>query len=446
MRVALTTLGCKLNATETSAIERRFVDGGHQIVDFGQPADLLVINTCTVTEQADTECRKVVRRGLRGAPTARVVVTGCYAQLKPDDVLSIDGVSAVVGTADKLKIADLAQQVLQSDMPLRFVSPLSTSTTFSSARSSRVNTRTRAFLKVQDGCDYTCSFCTIPLARGPARAMALSDIRQELVAIVNEGFHECVISGINLGEYRGTQGERLLDMLQMIDSMQIPLRVRLGSIEPNTLTPAIIDLIAGSKAIAPHLHVPMQSGSAPVLRAMRRRYSPQMYRAVIERVHEVMPHAAIGIDVITGFPTETPAEFDETVDLLKSMAWSYLHVFTYSERSDTDAAAMTQRVDVAERRERTRQLRQLSDERTEAFHRGQLGTTRMFLPEGYEVETGRWTGWTENHVAVSLSAPEDFVKRPTRVALIACNGGSVEAVAIDHSRAESSTITRPSLP
>jgi threonylcarbamoyladenosine tRNA methylthiotransferase MtaB len=222
--------------------------------------------------------------------------------------------------------------------------------------------------------------------------------------------------------------------------------VRLGSIEPNTLTPAIIDLIAGSKAIAPHLHVPMQSGSAPVLRAMRRRYSPQMYRAVIERVHEVMPHAAIGIDVITGFPTETPAEFDETVDLLKSMAWSYLHVFTYSERSDTDAAAMTQRVDVAERRERTRQLRQLSDERTEAFHRGQLGTTRMFLPEGYEVETGRWTGWTENHVAVSLSAPEDFVKRPTRVALIACNGGSVEAVAIDHSRAESSTITRPSLP
>ncbi|MFM8771597.1 MAG: tRNA (N(6)-L-threonylcarbamoyladenosine(37)-C(2))-methylthiotransferase MtaB [Candidatus Kapaibacterium sp.] len=431
MRVALTTLGCKLNATETSAIERRFVDGGHEIVEYGQPADLLVVNTCSVTEQADTECRKIVRKGLRGAPDANVVVTGCYAQLKPDDVLSIDGVKAVVGTASKLRIADMALDILGAPEKMRIMEPLTQRTPFTSARSSRVNSRTRAFIKVQDGCDYSCSFCTIPLARGPARAMPLAELRNELIAVVNEGFCECVISGINLGEYETPEGERLIDLLCMIESMQLPIRVRLGSIEPNTLTAEIISAIAQSRTIVPHFHVPLQSGSGRILRAMRRRYNPAMYRSVIERLHTVLPEAAIGIDVITGFPGESEAEFNETVELLQSLPWTYLHVFTYSERSNTDAAAMPDSVDVAVRRERTRRLRDLSEKRTQEFHRSQLGTVRTFLPEGYDSAANTWTGWTENHVAVRLAGEANMPKHPMRVLLISEHSGVVDAQLID---------------
>ncbi|MBU3698486.1 MAG: tRNA (N(6)-L-threonylcarbamoyladenosine(37)-C(2))-methylthiotransferase MtaB [Candidatus Kapabacteria bacterium] len=431
MRVALTTLGCKLNATETSAIERRFVDGGHEVVEYGQPADLLVVNTCSVTEQADTECRKIVRKGLRGAPDAKVVVTGCYAQLKPDDVLSIDGVKAVVGTASKLRIADMAMEILAAPQKMRIMEPLTRMTQFTSARSSRVNSRTRAFIKVQDGCDYSCSFCTIPLARGPARAMPLDQLREELIAVVNEGFYECVISGINLGEYESPGGERLIDLLRMIDSMQLPIRVRLGSIEPNTLTSDIIDVVAQSRTIVPHFHIPLQSGSGRILRAMRRRYNPAMYRSVIERLHRALPDAAIGIDVITGFPGETEVEFNETVSLLQSLPWTYLHVFTYSERANTDAASMSDAVDVVVRRERTRRLRDLSDVRTQEFHRSQLGSVRTFLPEGHDPSTRTWTGWTENHVAVRLTGAADMPKRPMRVLLVHEHSGAVDAQVLD---------------
>jgi threonylcarbamoyladenosine tRNA methylthiotransferase MtaB len=436
MRVALTTLGCKLNATETSAIERRFVEAGHEIVEYGHLAELLVVNTCSVTEQADTECRKVVRKGLRGAPDAKVVVTGCYAQLKPDDVLSIDGVRAVVGTASKLRIADMAMDILAAPEKMRIMEPLSESTPFTSARSSRVNSRTRAFIKVQDGCDYSCSFCTIPLARGPARAMPLEQLRDELVAVVNEGFFECVISGINLGEYESPSGERLIDLLRMIDSMQLPIRVRLGSIEPNTLTSEIIDAVAKSLTIVPHFHIPLQSGSGRILRAMRRRYNPAMYRSVIEQLQRALPDAAIGVDVITGFPGETDVEFNETVALLQSLPWTYLHVFTYSERANTDASLMSDSVDVAVRRERTRQLRALSDLRTQEFHRSQLERVRTFLPEGYDPATGTWSGWTENHVAVRLIGESDMPKRPMRVLLVSEHSGAVDAHVVDDSSSQ----------
>jgi threonylcarbamoyladenosine tRNA methylthiotransferase MtaB len=431
MRVALTTLGCKLNATETSAIERRFVEAGHEIVEYGHPAELLVVNTCSVTEQADTECRKIVRKGLRGAPDAKVVVTGCYAQLKPDDVLSIDGVRAVVGTASKLRIADMAMEILAAPEKMRIMEPLSERTPFTSARSSRVNSRTRAFIKVQDGCDYSCSFCTIPLARGPARAMPLEQLREELVAVVNEGFFECVISGINLGEYESPSGERLIDLLRMIDSMQLPIRVRLGSIEPNTLTAEIIDAVAQSLTIVPHFHIPLQSGSGRILRAMRRRYNPAMYRSVIEQLQRALPDAAIGVDVITGFPGETEVEFNETIALLQSLPWTYLHVFTYSERANTDASSMSDSVYVAVRRERTRRLRALSDVRTQEFHRSQLERMRTFLPEGYDPATGTWSGWTENHVAVRLTGAPDMPKRPMRVLLVSEHSGAVDARVID---------------
>lgn len=429
MRIALTTLGCKLNATETSAIERRLIEHEHEIVPFGENADVLIVNTCSVTDQADVECRKVIRRGLRGAPQAHVVVTGCYAQLKPNEILSIDGVTAVVGTSDKLRIPELLSDLIAPSKSRTWVVPPSQMIEFTPARSSRVNSRTRAFLKVQDGCDYSCSFCTIPLARGPARAMELSDVRNELVAIADEGFHECVISGINLGEYETSTGERLRDLLRMINAMQLPYRIRLGSIEPNTMSTEIIELIAQSPSIVPHVHLPLQSGSAEVLAAMRRRYNPQMYRSVLQNLYSAMPHIAVGIDVISGFPGETSANAEETIRFLSDVPWSYLHAFTYSERANTLASTMGVEVDVAERRERTRRLRELSAARTREFYHRDLGAIRQFLPEGYDATNETWTGWTENHIAVRFKGPADMEKKPITVRLLEV---IADAVLVEH--------------
>lgn len=418
MRIALTTLGCKLNATETSAIERRLIEQEHEIVPYGENADVLIVNSCSVTDQADVECRKIIRRGLRGAPQAHVVVTGCYAQLKPSEILAIEGVTAVVGTSEKLRIPELLPELIAPSQSRSWVVPPSQMNDFAPARSSRVNTRTRAFLKVQDGCDYSCTFCTIPLARGPARAMEMSQVRNELIAIADEGFHECVISGINLGEYETSAGERLRDLLQMINRMQLPYRVRLGSVEPNTMTPEIIELIAQSSSIVPHVHIPLQSGSAEVLAAMRRRYNPGMYRTVLQNLYSAMPHIGVGIDVISGFPGETSAHAEETIRFLSDVPWSYLHAFTYSERSNTPAPGMGEVVDVPERRERTRRLRELSTSRTREFYFRELGAVRQFLPEGYDAVNSSWSGWTENHIAIRVNGPAGMVKKPISVRLI----------------------------
>ena len=364
MRVALHTLGCKLNSTETAAIERQFRVQGHDIVEYGSDADLLLINTCTVTEQADVECRKVVRKGLRGAPDARVIVTGCYAQLQPEEIASIEGVTAVVGTADKLKIVEQLSDLLYSETVVVRVDELTTDTTFIGARSGSGNSRTRAFLKIQDGCDYSCSFCTIPLARGPARAMSLDAIRRELQAIAVEGYQECILTGINLGEYRSPDNQRFADVLAMTADMDLPYRIRIGSIEPNTLNDDVLRIWSECSNIVPHLHMPLQSGCDTILRSMKRRYNTSMYRERVQTFAELFPDAGIGIDVIAGYPGETQSHFDETVQFLHSIPWTYLHVFTYSERELTPAANYSGAVPMNERRERTRILRAQSQKRT----------------------------------------------------------------------------------
>lgn len=425
MRVAFHTLGCKLNSTETAAIQRQLLEQGHDVVEFGSEADLLLINTCSVTEQADVECRKVVRKGLRGAPNAHVVVTGCYAQLQPEAVASIDGVTAVVGTADKLKIVEQLPDLLQVDTVTVRVDELSAATTFIGARTGNGNSRTRAFLKIQDGCDYTCSFCTIPLARGPARAMSLEAIRQELSAIAVEGYEECILTGINLGEYRSPLGQRFVDVLGMIASMDLPYRVRIGSIEPNTLHDDVLTVWANCSTIVPHLHMPLQSGSDAILRSMKRRYNTTMYRHRVESFNALFPDAGIGIDVIAGYPGETEDHFNVTVQFLESIPWTYLHVFTYSERPNTPAAVYNDAVPMNVRRERTRRLRALSESRTEQFHQAQIGTHRVFLPEGYEPETGSWTGWTENHIAGILQAPFSIAKTRINVQCVDVVGDRV---------------------
>ncbi len=431
MRIAFHTLGCKLNYSETATVRDELVHRGHVVVPFSEEADVLLVNTCSVTENADTECRKIIRRGLRTSPNASVVITGCYAQLQPEEIASIDGVKAVVGMTQKFNIGEMLDVIVSSASPRIYVDEISTATVFNGSRTGRGDSRTRSFFKIQDGCDYSCTFCTIPLARGPARAMSLLAIRQELESIAHEGYHEVVLSGINLGEYRGENGERFIDVLKMIDDYRPPYRVRISSIEPNTLSPEMIDLIAASKTIVPHLHVPLQSGSADVLRSMRRRYNPGKYREMAAHIATVMPHAALGIDVIVGFPGETDELFEETVTFLESLPFTYLHVFTYSERENTPASSMSGQVDVSLRRARTQKLRALSNERTTRFHAEQCGSTRVMIPEGFDPTTGTWDGWTENHVYVRLEAPSTLMKKPYRVLLQQVERDAVRVVPLE---------------
>lgn len=399
-RVAFHTLGCKLNYSETSTLQRRFEELGYHVVPFGTETDVIVVNTCTVTENADTECRKIIRRGLTSSPNAAVAVTGCYAQLQPEEIASIEGVSAVFGTAEKLSIAERVDDFITAEAPMIYVSDLDDATTFEGSRTSDGDSRTRSFLKLQDGCDYTCTFCTIPLARGPARAMPFNAVRRELENVAREGYHEAVLSGINLGEYKAEKGERFIDVVRLIEEMQPPFRVRISSIEPNTVSEELIDIMASSSVFVPHLHMPLQSGSAEILKKMRRRYNPDMYRKVVEYAVAKMPDMAIGIDVIVGFPGETDEEFERSFEFLRSIPFTYLHVFTYSERENTPAKDYPGTVPKNVRRARTHRLRALSEERRRAHHMRNIGTTRTFLPEHYDHSLGGWFGWTENYVRV----------------------------------------------
>ena len=437
-RVSFHTLGCKLNYSESSSLAGRFEQRGYTVVPFGDPSDLIVINTCTVTENADVECRKIIRRGLKGAPGASVAVTGCYAQLQPEEIASIDGVKAVFGTAEKLSIADRAEEILSFDTPQIFVAELGAETTFMGSRTTVNDSRTRAFLKLQDGCDYSCTFCTIPIARGPARAMPFHEIEKHVRLLESDGFHEVVLTGINLGEYKAPTGERFVDVLDHLQNLSPQFRVRISSIEPNTLTDDIIDLTLphqhtstqAHSLFCPHFHIPLQSGSADILRRMKRRYNPDMYRRVIEKIFDKRADAALGIDVIVGFPGETEEHFNETVRFLESLPFTYLHVFTYSERENTPAASYADRVPMQIRKERTALLRELSEQRRMQHYHNNLGTIRSVLPESYDMDAGGWYGWTENYVRVLYKASQLIVNGPKHVLLTELHDDVV--VGIDH--------------
>ncbi len=405
MRIAVHTLGCKLNYSETSRLCDDFVARGHEIVPFDEPADVVLLNTCSVTEQADTECRKLVRRSRRLSPNASVIVTGCYAQLKPDQIASIDGVSAVVGTAQKFTIPDRLDEMIGNGAPLIDAEEIDGDVVFEPSRTHRTASRTRTFFKIQDGCDYSCSFCTIPKARGSARSMLRDDVRREIDRIIADGYHEVILSGVNLGEYRDAEGARLVDVITTICDERPPFRLRVSSIEPNTITPELIDVLAGSPHIVPHLHIPLQSGSSSVLRRMRRRYTADQYRDLVHTLHARIPGLALGIDVIVGFPGETDDEFEQTYGFLEELEWSYLHVFTYSERDDT-VAALLPPVDKGLRRIRTHRLRALSDWKHARYIDAKIGSVVRVLPETYDPSTGLWRGWSEHHVAVSYSSDE----------------------------------------
>ncbi|MBI2793581.1 MAG: tRNA (N(6)-L-threonylcarbamoyladenosine(37)-C(2))-methylthiotransferase MtaB [Ignavibacteria bacterium] len=407
--VSFYTLGCKLNHVETSSIVQQFIRSGFNVVDFTEKADVVVINSCTVTTSADAECRQIISRAKKNSPGAPIVVTGCYAERDPDSIASIEGVTAVVGNSDKHRLVDVVSQKSIYQFP--------SVESFVAARSMGEDNRTRAFVKLQDGCDYTCTFCTIPRVRGSARAMPIQDVQSELALLRQSDCREVVLTGVNLGEYKAPTGERLIDVLRLFEQASPNFRIRISSIEPNTVTQEIIRLIAQSKIFVPHFHIPLQSGSAEILRSMKRRYNPTRYADLVHRIKESMPHAAIGIDVITGFPGESDELFEETYTFLTSLPFSYLHVFTYSERPETPAAAMLARVPERIRKQRTNRLRVLSSVKRRDFEYGELSAERTVIPEHYEERYGGWVGWTENYIRCVVREPKSATKEPRTLVL-----------------------------
>lgn len=402
--VALHTLGCKLNFSETSSLGRLLENDGFEKREFDEVADVYVINTCSVTDNADKECRMLVRRIQRKAPEALVVITGCYAQLKPKEIAEIPGVDLVLGAAEKFNIAAHLKEISKGDSAKICSCDIEDVNEFTASHS--INDRTRVFLKVQDGCDYNCSFCTIPMARGKSRSDSISNTIANVQAIAAQGVKEIVLTGINLGDFgKGFTGgkkkeENFFDLIKELDELEGIERYRISSIEPNLLTNDIIEYVSNSKKFMPHFHIPLQSGSDKILGLMRRRYKRELYTERIGLIKAMMPHCCIGVDVIVGFPGETDEDFKETFDFLHQLDISYLHVFTYSERTNTLAATMKPVVPIHIRNERNKTLRNLSYQKMQYFTNAHIGETRKVLFESRN-KNGMMEGYTDNYIKIT---------------------------------------------
>ena len=406
--VAFYTLGCKLNYSETSSIGRLFEDAGYTEVDFRDGADIYVVNTCSVTHFADRKCRQVVRRALKYSPEAKVVVVGCYAQLKPEEIASIEGVDLVLGAAEKFRILDYVDGLSKAPgKGMVRAGEVSEARDFVNAFS--FGDRTRSFLKVQDGCNYKCTFCTIPLARGRSRSDTIENVVDNARSIADKGVKEIVLTGVNIGDFgNGTEvieGVRpkkealFIDLIRELDKVEGISRFRISSIEPNLCTDEVIAFVAGSERFVPHFHMPLQSGNNKQLRQMRRRYKRELYEERVAKIKELMPHCCIGVDVIVGFPGETEEDFLETYRFLNELDISYLHVFTYSERPNTPAIEMEGPVDMEERRRRNQMLTILSEKKRRHFYEQYLGNPREVLFESSR-EKGRMSGFTDNYIRI----------------------------------------------
>jgi len=399
-KVAFYTLGCKLNYSETSSIGRLFNNAGFSTVDFTDTPDVFVINTCSVTENADKKCKKVVKEALKISPNAYVTIVGCYAQLKPQEISEIPGVDMVLGAAEKFQIVDYITDLTKNPKALVYNQPVSEANQFVSAYS--FGDRTRTFLKVQDGCDYSCTFCTIPLARGASRSDTIENAVKQAEEIAASGVKEIVLTGVNLGDFGirdGKRADKFFDLVKALDRVEGIDRIRISSIEPNLLTDEIIEFVAASKRFVPHFHIPLQSGSDKILGLMRRRYKRELYADRVAKIKALMPDCCIGVDVIVGFPGETREDFIDTYNFLNDLNVSYLHVFTYSERENTLASEMNGSVPGSTRAERSKMLHILSDKKRRAFYETQLNKTEEVLFEG-DVKEGFMHGFTRNYVKV----------------------------------------------
>ena len=423
-KVAFYTLGCKLNYSETSTISRMFEAKGYQKVEFNQNPDIFIINTCSVTENADKKCKKIVREANKINPDGYVAIIGCYAQLKPTEIAEIEGVDAVLGAAEKFQLIDLLDgfvKVPTQKTAKVFNQNIEEAIEYHTSYS--LNDRTRTFLKVQDGCDYPCVYCTIPLARGASRSDTIANVVKAAYEIAKSGVKEIVLTGVNIGDFglkNGKRDETFLDLVKALDEVEGIERFRISSIEPNLLTDEIIAFVAQSKRFVPHFHIPLQSGSNKVLGLMKRRYKRELYVERVAKIKQLMPDCCIGVDVIVGHPGETEEAFLETYNFLNELNISYLHVFTYSERENTEALKITPVVPMNKRSERSKMLHILSDKKRRFFYEQQLGKTFTVLFEE-DVEDGKMQGFTENYVRVSAKYDPMLINETKQISLVSIN-------------------------
>jgi threonylcarbamoyladenosine tRNA methylthiotransferase MtaB len=420
-KVAFYTLGCKLNYSETSTIARKFEESGYQKVDFTETPDIFIINTCSVTENADKKCHKIVREARAISPDAYVAIIGCYAQLKPKEISEIPGVDAVLGAAEKFRLVELLDGFVRTESPKVYASDIEQVNTFNTSYS--IFDRTRTFLKVQDGCDYSCTFCTIPLARGSSRSDSIANILKSAREIAETEVKEIVLTGVNTGDFgvqNGERKERFIQLITELDHVEGIDRFRISSIEPNLLTDEIIEFVAQSKRFVPHFHIPLQSGPNKVLKLMKRRYQRELYVSRVAKIKAEIPNCCIGVDVIVGFPGETHEDFLETYQFLNELNISYLHVFTYSERDNTLAATMPGSVPQKERNERSKMLHILSDKKRRAFYHENLGAETRVLFEN-DVENGQMHGFTDNYVRVAAKYDPILINELKKVRLTSIN-------------------------
>ncbi len=436
-RVAFYTLGCKLNFSETSTIARMFQEEGYERVDFHENPDIFIINTCSVTENADKKCRQIVKQAKKITPESFVAIIGCYAQLKPEAIVQIPGVDAVLGASEKFKLLELLGSFEKQEIPQIYASDVYDAKDYHTSFS--YGDRTRTFLKVQDGCNYGCAFCTIPLARGKSRSDSIANIVATAKEIAATDVKEVVLTGVNIGDFgiqNGQRKERFLDLIAELDEVEGIDRFRISSIEPNLLSNEIISFVANSKCFVPHFHIPLQSGSDKILKAMNRRYLTDLYRERIHKIKSLMPHCCIGVDVIVGFPGESEEEFFETYNFLNELDISYLHVFTYSERDNTRAIEMDEVVPMSERNRRSKMLRILSEKKKRNFYEQNIGKSSTVLFEE-DVKNGDVFGFTENYVRVCVAHDSSLVNQlvPVQLGSISEEGSLNASIAVSENLA-----------
>ncbi len=434
--VSLHTLGCKLNYSETSTLAKQFEQKGLKLRNYGENSDIFVLNTCSVTDNADKECRQIIRSVLRKNPETYVVVTGCYAQLQPGEISGIEGVDLILGSKEKLRLFEYLENVelesiscvFKEDKPRIFVSEVGREDDeIKGAFSADSDSRTRAFLKIQDGCDYNCSFCTIPMARGISRSLPINEVFENARKIIDSGYNEIILTGVNTGDYRfseNSQVKKLVDVLYGLDKLNIE-RIRISSIEPNLLTDDIIDLVKSSDKFCRHFHIPLQSGDRGILKLMRRRYNLNLFRDLIEKLNSRIPGVGIGVDVIIGFPGETDEHFKNTYDFIDGIDVSYLHVFSYSERKNTLAVTMPGKVDINKRKQRSETLRSLSAKKKYDFYNRHLNTQQKVLFENKVLNKDGneyIEGWTDNYIRVRTNNDISLHNKITDVVLTNLNG------------------------
>lgn len=413
-KIAFTTLGCKLNFSETSSIALQFTDAGYTRVNIEEEADIYVINTCTVTELANKKSKQIIKKLIARNPAAKIVAVGCYSQLKPDEVASIEGVDLVLGSQNKFDVIDELNNLDSSAGPKVIVNNIDNEKAFTPSFS--FGDRTRSFLKVQDGCDYFCSYCTIPYARGRSRNNTIEATVEKAKEVLAKGIKEIILTGVNIGDFGKATNEDFFGLLQELDKLKSVERIRISSIEPNLLTDSILEFVSKSKVIVPHFHIPLQCGTDNLLRLMRRRYTTALYKKRIEKIKTLMPDACIAADVIVGVPGETEQEFEKTCEFIKSIDVSYLHVFTYSERENTLAIKMENQVPIHIRKERSKIMHKIADDKQHIFHSQHLNTARDVLFEGQK-NKGNMYGFTDNYIKVEVPFNKDLVNECIKVKL-----------------------------